>query len=142
MARVTQINNWIAVRLTLIFGTMWTAYLFFLYGFLPLFFPTQKVTFLYWSNTVQLWSLPLILVGTNLLNRSSTLQAQRQYEMVQRIDAMAQELHLMMETQATVLETLMDLSQASITVLRQVEAKAEEIDSEVDHWTAKEGSNP
>ncbi len=97
---------------------------------------------LFISNFFQLIWLPALSVGQNVLGRVSERQAQQQYAMVQRIDRMAQELHLMMEAQATVLETLMDLSQASIAVLRQVEAKAEEIDSEVDHLTAKEEIRP
>jgi len=53
---LTRLNEWLAVRATLLFGSMWTAYAFFLYGFLPLILPREEVTFLYWSNTVQLWS--------------------------------------------------------------------------------------
>ena len=56
MARVRHLNNWIALHGTALFGSMGMAYLFFFYGFLPLFFPNQEIHLLYWSNTVQLWS--------------------------------------------------------------------------------------
>lgn len=134
---IKRLNEWVALHVTLVFGSMWITYLFFFYGFLPLIFPNQEVNFLYWSNTVQLWSLPLLMVGTNLLNRNSETQAHRQYEMVQRIDHLAQELQLMMQAQASMLTTLIDLSETSTAVLRQLDAKTQEIDAEVDAWMAK-----
>jgi len=50
-----RLNDWIAVRATILFGSMWATYVFFLYGFAPLMWPQSLVTLLYWSNTVQLW---------------------------------------------------------------------------------------
>ncbi|MFX4302956.1 hypothetical protein ACOJUR_11990 [Alicyclobacillus tolerans] len=79
---IRRVNDWIALRMTLIFGTMWMTYLFFIYGFLPLLFPQQEVNLLYWSNTVQLWSLPLLMVGTNLLGKKSEERAQQDHEMI------------------------------------------------------------
>ena len=69
--KVTGLNDWVAVRGTLVFGSMWMTYLFFVYGLAPLVFPGHMDKMLYWSNTVQLWSLPLLMVGTNLLGRIS-----------------------------------------------------------------------
>lgn len=66
-----KFNEWIAVKGTLIFGSMWTTYLFFCYGFLPIMFPKYMDKFLYWSNTVQLWSLPLLMVGQVVLGRAA-----------------------------------------------------------------------
>lgn len=36
--KITKINDKIAMNVTVVFGTMWTIYLFFLYGLLPVFF--------------------------------------------------------------------------------------------------------
>jgi hypothetical protein len=68
--------------MTKAFGTMWVCYLFMIYGFLPLFaiFRPAQDTFLYWSNWVQLWSLPLILVGTNILGRDAEVRAKLDHE--------------------------------------------------------------
>ena len=77
-----QFNDWLALHITLVFGTMWMTYAFFFYGFLPLVFPKDEVTLLYWSNTVQLWSLPLLMVGTNLLGKKSEERAQQDHEMI------------------------------------------------------------
>lgn len=68
-----RINEAVAVWLTKAFGTMWICYVFMIYGLLPAFamFHRYQDSFLYWSNWIQLWSLPLILVGTNILGRDA-----------------------------------------------------------------------
>lgn len=80
--KITKINDIIAMNVTVVFGTMWTTYLFFLYGLLPVFFPQHMDKLLYWSNTVQLWSLPLLMVGTNLLGRDAERRNQEMYDMI------------------------------------------------------------
>lgn len=91
-----KFNEWIAVRATLLFGSMWTTYLFFCYGFIPLLVPAWMDKLLYWSNTVQLWSLPLLMVGQNILSRSAEQRAQQDHEAIMEelaeIKAMHQEL--------------------------------------------------
>ena len=71
--KINRINETLAVWLTQAFGTMWICYAFMIYGLLPAFavFHPRQESFLYWSNWVQLWSLPLILVGTNILGREA-----------------------------------------------------------------------
>ena len=71
--KINRINEKLAVWLTQAFGTMWICYVFMIYGLLPAFaaFHPHQESFLYWSNWVQLWSLPLILVGTNILGREA-----------------------------------------------------------------------
>jgi hypothetical protein len=71
---MTRFNNWLAINGTRVFGTMWLFYVFALYGFLAKwkwFLTVTGITqddLLYWSNWVQLWALPLLMVGTNLLS--------------------------------------------------------------------------
>jgi hypothetical protein len=72
---VKTFNEKVAVKGTLLFGSMWTTYALFLYGFLPILFPKYMDTFLYWSNTVQLWSLPLLMVGQVVLGRAAEKRA-------------------------------------------------------------------
>jgi len=91
---ITRINETVAVALTKGFGTMWVCYAFIVYGALPtisLLRPYQE-SFLYWSNWVQLWSLPLIMVGTNILGRNAEARARldhdklaKSYEEQQRV---------------------------------------------------------
>ena len=77
-----RLNETLAVGLTRAFGTMWICYAFMVYGLLPafaIFHPFQE-SFLYWSNWVQLWSLPLILVGTNILGREAERRSKLDHE--------------------------------------------------------------
>ena len=82
LAHVGRFNEAIAVWLTKAFGTMWICYAFMVYGLLPVlsFFHPQQEAFLYWSNWVQLWSLPLILVGTNILGRDAEERSRLDHE--------------------------------------------------------------
>jgi hypothetical protein len=76
MSKVT-LNDKLAVLCTKGFGTMWMFYGLALYGLMaliPAFRPFQD-TLLYWSNFVQLISLPLLLVGTNILGRAAEARA-------------------------------------------------------------------
>jgi non-ribosomal peptide synthetase component E (peptide arylation enzyme) len=77
LTKINIFNETVAVWLTKAFGTMWVCYAFMVYGLLPVFalFHPQQDAFLYWSNWVQLWSLPLILVGTNILGREAEERA-------------------------------------------------------------------
>jgi hypothetical protein len=80
--RIGQVNEMLAVGLTRAFGTMWICYAFMIYGLLPAFtiLHPYEPGFLYWSNWIQLWSLPLILVGTNILGRDSEQRARIDHE--------------------------------------------------------------
>jgi hypothetical protein len=82
---ITRFNDYLAVQGTKMFGTMWTTYLFFGFGFLPLIFPAYMDKLLYCSNTVQLWSLPLILVGQNIMNRMSERRMEKMYQMMREM---------------------------------------------------------
>jgi len=80
------LNEAVAIRLTRAFGTMWLCYAFAVFGLLPLLaiFRPHEDEFLYWSNWVQLWALPLILVGTNLLGRNAERRATEDHEKLAR----------------------------------------------------------
>jgi hypothetical protein len=82
IAKIIQINEALAVWLTKAFGAMWICYAFMVYGLLPAFaiFHPYQDAFLYWSNWIQLWSLPLILVGTNILGRDAEERSKLDHE--------------------------------------------------------------
>ncbi len=79
---VLQFNDALAITCTRAFGTMWVFYLFFLFGFVPVLWPAKMSELLYWSNTVQLWALPLLMVGQHLLGRASERRAQETHDAV------------------------------------------------------------
>jgi hypothetical protein len=92
---ITRVNESLAVWLTKAFGTMWLCYGFMIYGLLPLFavFRPHEAAFLYWSNWIQLWALPLILVGTNILGRSAEQRAQIDHEKLAEAYAEQQQVY-------------------------------------------------
>lgn len=137
--RFQRFNDLLAAHAVLVFGSMWCFYALFFYGFLPLLFPNQEVTILYWSNSVQLWSLPLIMVGTNVLGRASERQAARQYEMVERITDLTDQMHTLLQAQDQIVTALLTISEANRDALIHIAAKTEEIDAEVDAITTQHG---
>lgn len=82
-----KFNNKLAVSLTRMFGNMNTLYLFLLiFGIIPsirLFAPAQS-TFLYWSNVIQLCSLPVLAVGQNVIGKASERRAQETHAIVKK----------------------------------------------------------
>ena len=79
---IANFNDRLAISSTRAFGTMWIFYLFFLFGFVPVLWPASMEKLLYWSNTVQLWALPLLMVGQHLLGRASERRAQETHDAV------------------------------------------------------------
>lgn len=80
--RYRQFNTALAVRATAWFGTMGAFYLLFLYGLLPLVLPRDTVTFLYWSNVIQLVALPLLAVGQQIQGAGAVQQAKETHDAV------------------------------------------------------------
>lgn len=74
------LNEKLARRGTLIFGTMWAFYAFVVYGALGAVFTKQQATLLYWSNWIQLWSLPLLMVGAVVLGKASDKRAAQTFK--------------------------------------------------------------
>jgi GH25 family lysozyme M1 (1,4-beta-N-acetylmuramidase) len=65
------------------FGTMGAFYAFVIYGALGAVFTAYQVTLLYWSNWVQLWSLPLLAVGSAVLGIALNKMMKRQFDDVE-----------------------------------------------------------
>ena len=68
MNTIKAINKMIATRLTEVVSSIWAFYAFFIFGLLPIFFPSYEIDILYWSNFLQLIFLPLITVGSRILD--------------------------------------------------------------------------
>lgn len=81
-----NLNEKIAYRATKIFGSMGTFWIFTVWAFLPLLpiLKDYKETILYISSGfIQLVALPLIMVGQEILGRSSEKRAQADHETLQ-----------------------------------------------------------
>lgn len=91
-SRVAAINDFVAEKATLAFGSMWTTYLFAIYGALGAIFVEWQAGLMYWSNWVQLWSLPLLMVGAVVVNRREAERTRK--EAKETHDAVLEELQI------------------------------------------------
>lgn len=95
-----KVNDVVAEKSTIVFGTMWVFYAFFVYGLLPLIpalTPYQSQLF-YWSGWVQLWALPLLMVGQQVVGRSAEIRDQETHDTVMKeIEILKEELQLAKE---------------------------------------------
>jgi hypothetical protein len=79
---ITRFNEWLAVHSTLVFGSMWMAYGFVAFCFLPVAVPSGMAVALYVSNCAQLVALPLLAVGQNVLGRAAERRADETHDAV------------------------------------------------------------
>ncbi len=84
-------NGWLAAGITKGFGSMWAFYVLVVWMFAWMFlasiafwiFQYDKYPFtflLFLSNLVQLWALPVLAVGQQVLSRASDKQALQTYQ--------------------------------------------------------------
>ena len=90
---ISAINDWIAIKSTIILGTMWCAYAFVLLCIAPALFPAQQNNILYLSNCFQLIFLPLLMVGQNLMGRAAELRAQEDHDAIMAEFVIVKDLH-------------------------------------------------
>lgn len=92
----TGLNDRLAVMITKGFGTMWALYILIIWmlGWMWLasigfwLFAKDAWPFpflLFCSNLVQLWALPAIMVGQNVINRHQQLLAEEQFNTTKKI---------------------------------------------------------
>jgi len=89
----SRINDVLATKVTLLVGTMWAFYAFVIFGLTPLVWPEHEEQILYWSNFLQLIFLPVITVGTAILNRSTEARAEADHAMIEKEFVMLQKTH-------------------------------------------------
>jgi hypothetical protein len=119
---VCKFNDFVAVNATKVFGCMWTAYGFLIFGLLPALPALHRYqdNFLYWSNCCQLLSLPLIMVGGNVLGRAAEQRSKADHQML--LDAV-ESLTKLHEGRAEGMAVLTDLVQEMHNRLDQYEGK-------------------
>jgi uncharacterized membrane protein len=112
-------NGWLAAAITRSFGSMWAFYalIFWMIGWMVLAsvgfsifrFDRYPFTFLlFLSNLVQLWALPVLAVGQQVLSRASDKQALQTYQdaeavlhLTDEIHRLTTEIHRLVSTQKT-----------------------------------------
>ena len=109
--RVTRFNLALARKLTIAFGTMWCFYAFAVYGALGAIFPKFQVPLLYWSNWVQMWSLPLLMVGAYVLGRDAEQRDLETHDSVKDTKVtVLEEIGLVRDDHAALAAVVTDLS--------------------------------
>ena len=80
---INDLNDNIALTITQLVSTMWCVYLFASMVMVPFFIPATLATVQFISSAfLQLVFLPLILVGQNLMSKSSESRAQQDHETI------------------------------------------------------------
>ena len=88
MTRLARINEQIALWGTQAFGSMWMFWLFF-FGSMLLFIhqvpeSVKELIGRLSSNSIQLWALPLIMVGSAVLSKASEKRAKQDHQMLMK----------------------------------------------------------
>jgi hypothetical protein len=93
---VSRINEILAMRITLLVGSIWAFYAFVIFGLTPLLWPQYEEQILYWSNFLQLIFLPVITVGTAIMSRGTEARAAQDHTAIQREFALLKEMNASM----------------------------------------------
>ena len=90
---VSRINDVLATRITFLVGSIWAFYAFVIFGLTPVFWPDYEQAILYWSNFLQLIFLPIITVGTAIMNRDSEARALEDHKNIRKEFDLMREIH-------------------------------------------------
>jgi len=93
---VGKINDVLAMRITMLVGSIWAFYAFVIFGLTPILWPEYETQILYWSNFLQLVFLPAITVGTAIMNRDTERRAMEDHHTIRREFDLLQDAHDML----------------------------------------------
>lgn len=79
-AMLDRANESVAVKMTMLFGSIWCVYAFFLFSLVPVLVPAWQNTLLYISNCIQLVALPALMVGNAVLSRGADRRAAEDHQ--------------------------------------------------------------
>ena len=84
---VGKTNDWLASHLAIVFGAVWTVWLFFIVPLVAYFLPShaQATIFFFSSGWIQLFALPLFVYIGNKLQKSTDLQSDAQHQALTHI---------------------------------------------------------
>jgi hypothetical protein len=96
---IGRANDWAASHLAVIFGLVWTVWLFATVPLLVLLAPSglRSVVFYLASGWIQLWALPLFVYVGNKLQKSSDAQSDAQHQALTHIATVEDELKELIE---------------------------------------------
>ncbi|MCX2562345.1 hypothetical protein OQ252_13275 [Acetobacter farinalis] len=79
-AALDRVNESIAVKMTVLFGSIWCVYAFLVFSLVPVLVPQWENTLLYISNCIQLVALPALMVGSSVLSRGADKRAEEDHQ--------------------------------------------------------------
>src|SRR6202012_5703355 len=120
-------NGWLASSITKGFGSMWAFFVlvFWMIGWMALAsvgfsifkFDQYPFTFLlFLSNLVQLWALPVLAVGQQVLSRASDKQALQTYQDAEAVLQLTDQLHGMAERNSKLTQQIHQLIEVNNTL--------------------------
>lgn len=77
---LARVNESVAVKMTMLFSSIWCVYAFFVFSLVPVLMPAWQNTLLYVSNCIQLVALPALMVGNAVLSRGSDRRAAEDHQ--------------------------------------------------------------
>ncbi|HSD92769.1 MAG TPA: hypothetical protein VLB11_07035 [Methyloceanibacter sp.] len=95
---VGKINDILAMRITMLVGSIWAFYAFVIFGLTPILWPQYETQILYWSNFLQLVFLPVITVGTAIMNRDTERRAKEDHHTIKQEFGLLREADTMLHT--------------------------------------------
>ena len=92
--KIETINNLIALKSVNAMSTMWCVYVFAILSLTPLLY-ADSITFVQYvsGSIIQLISLPLIMVGQELLGRTAEARAIKDHHTIQKSFAELKQMH-------------------------------------------------
>ncbi len=98
---ISKVNDVLAMRITMLVGSIWAFYAFVIFGLTPLLWPHYEQQILYWSNFLQLIFLPVITVGTAIMSRGSEERAAEDHQTIRKEFALVRDAHNLLHKSLT-----------------------------------------
>lgn len=121
-----KINEWAATRLAVIFGAVWTVWVFFAWPLLAQFMsPAVQVKTSYYAQSwIQLFALPLFVWVGNRLQKSSDAQADAQYQALTHIAVTGDDVKTLLAQNMELTREVRDVAREihQLTVQRELDA--------------------
>ena len=124
-------NGWLAAAITKGFGSMWAFYVLVIWmvawmflasiGFWLFRFDKYPFNFLlFLSNLVQLWALPVLAVGQQVLSRASDKQALQTYQDAEAVLQLTDQIHGLVQHNNKLSQQIHDLIEVNNNLTTEI----------------------
>lgn len=127
-----KVNEKIAIGSTLAMSTMWCVYAFLLWSFIPEVLPQSRDFVSYVAGAIQLITIPMILVGQKLLDRSSEKRALQDHQTLLKQFDEIKKISQTVSEHVEHLEKLNDGNNKEFEAWQEVLGKLENIEKKLD----------